>query len=87
MGLYYIDSQLIGAMTKDILWASENAAALNRLRIEKGLDAFQLARMVNLSSHQISELESQEPLTKRSHFYSPEIKAQLGHRVLVLLQT
>jgi hypothetical protein len=31
-------------MTQDLLWTSENAATLNRLRMEKGLDAFQVAR-------------------------------------------
>ena len=64
-------------MTKDLLWTSENAAMLNRLRMEKGLDAFQVARM---------ELESLEHLIERSHFYSAEIKAQMGHRLLARLQ-
>ena len=73
-------------MTQDLLWTSENAATLTRLRMEKGLDAFQVARMANLSSHHVNELESLEPLTERSHFYSEEIKAQIGHRLLALLQ-
>ena len=73
-------------MTQDLLWTSENAATLNRLRMEKGLDAFQVARMANLSSHHVNELENLEPLTERSYFYSEEIKAQIGHRLLALLQ-
>lgn len=73
-------------MTQDLLWTSENAATLTRLRMEKELDAFQVARMANLSSHHVNELESLEPLTERSHFYSEEIKAQIGHRLLALLQ-
>ena len=73
-------------MTQNLLWASENAASLNHLRMQKGLDAFQVARMANLSSHHVNELESLEPLTERSHFYSEEIKAQIGHRLLALLQ-
>ena len=73
-------------MTQDLLWTSENAARLTSLRMEKGLDAFQVARMANLSSHHVNELENLEPLTERSHFYSAEIKAQLGHRLLARLQ-
>jgi hypothetical protein len=73
-------------MTEDLLWTYENAATLNRLRMEKGLDAFQVARMANLSSQHVNELESLEPLTERSHFYSAEIKAQMGHRLLARLQ-
>ena len=73
-------------MTQNLLWTSENAATLTRLRMEKGLDAFQVARMANLSSHHVNELESLEPLAERSHFYSEEIKAQTGHRLLVLIQ-
>ena len=73
-------------MTQDLLWTSENAATLTSLRMEKGLDAFQVARMANLSSHHVNELENLEPLTERSHFYSAEIKAQLGHRLLARLQ-
>jgi hypothetical protein len=86
MDLHYIGSHLIGDMTKDILWGCENAAALNLLRTGKGLDAFQVARMVNLSPHHVIELESQEPLTGRSHFYSKAIKALIGHRLLARLQ-
>ena len=77
---------MLTQMKKDLLWASENAASLNHLRMEKGLDAFQVARIANLSSHHVNELESLEPLTERSHFYSEEIKAQIGHRLLALLQ-
>jgi hypothetical protein len=73
-------------MTQDFLWTSENAATLTSLRMEKELDAFQVARMANLSSHHVNELESLEPLTERSHFYSEEIKAQIGHRLLAILQ-
>jgi transcriptional regulator with XRE-family HTH domain len=73
-------------MKQDLLWTSENAARLTSLRMEKGLDAFQVARMANLSSHHVNELENLEPLTERSHFYSAEIKAQLGHRLLARLQ-
>jgi len=68
-------------MTEGLVWTSENAAALSRLRMEKGLDAFQLAK-ANLSSQQIFELESLEPLKERSNFYTPEIKAQIGRRLL-----
>ena len=77
---------MLTQMKRDLLWDAENAASLNRLRMEKGLDAFQVARMANLSSHHVNELESLEPLTERSHFYSEEIKAQIGHRLLALLQ-
>ena len=73
-------------MTQDLLWTSENAARLTSLRMEKGLYAFQVARMANLSSQHVNELESREPLTERSHFYSADIKAQLGHRLLARLQ-
>ena len=73
-------------MQQDLLWDAENAATLNRLRMEKGLDAFQVARMANLSSQHVNELESLKPLTERSHFYSAEIKAQMGHRLLARLQ-
>ena len=73
-------------MKQDLLWTSENAARLTSLRMEKGLDAFQVARMANLSSHHVNELENLEPLTERSHFYSAEIKAQLGHSLLARLQ-
>jgi hypothetical protein len=73
-------------MTHDLLWTSDNAATLTSLRMEKELDAFQVARMANLSSHHVHELESLEPPTERSHFYSEEIKAQIGHRLLALLQ-
>ena len=73
-------------MKQNLLWISENAAALNHLRMEKWLDTFQVARMANLSSHHVNELESLEPPTERSHFYSEEIKAQIGHRLLALLQ-
>ena len=73
-------------MTQNLLWISENAAALNHLRMEKGLDTFKVARMANLSSHHVNELESLEPLKERSYFYSAEIKAQTGHRLLSLLQ-
>ncbi len=69
-------------MSEGLVWTSENAAALSRLRMEKGLDAFQLARIANLSSQQIFELESLEPLKERSNFYTPEIKAQIGRRLL-----
>jgi hypothetical protein len=41
-------------MTQDLLLTFENATTLNRLRMEKGLDAFQAARMANLSSHQVN---------------------------------
>ena len=77
---------MLTQMKQDLLWDAENAATLNRLRMEKGLDAFQVARMANLSSQHVNELESLEPLTERSHFYSVEIKAQLGHRLLARLQ-
>lgn len=73
-------------MTQDLLWTSENAAKLNRLRTENGLDAFQVARMANLSSQHVNELEALEPQTERSHFYSAQIKAQIGHRLLARLQ-
>ena len=77
---------MLTQMKQDLLWDAENAATLNRLRMEKGLDAFQVARMANLSSQHVNELESLEPLTERSHFYSAEIKAQIGHRLLARLQ-
>jgi hypothetical protein len=77
---------MLTQMQQDLLWDAENAATLNRLRMEKGLDAFQLARMANLSSHHVNELENLEPLTERSHFYSEEIKAQIGRRLLALLK-
>ena len=77
---------MLTQMKQDLLWGAENAATLNRLRMEKGLDAFQVARMANLSSQHVNKLESLEPLTERSHFYSAEIKAQLGHRLLARLQ-
>ena len=51
-------------MTHDLLWTSDNAATLTSLRMEKELDAFQVARMANLSSHHVNELESLEPLTE-----------------------
>ena len=73
-------------MTMDLFWTSENAATLRLLRTEKGLDAFQVARMANLSAHHVNELESLEPLAERSYFYSLEIKALVGHRLLTLLQ-
>lgn len=73
-------------MTIDLFWTSENAATLRLLRTEKGLDAFQVARMANLSAHHFNELESLEPLAERSYFYSLEIKALMGHRLLTLLQ-
>lgn len=73
-------------MTQNLIWTSENATALSHLRMEKGLDAFQVARMANINSHHVNELESLDPLTERSHFYSKEIKAQIGHRLLALLQ-
>ena len=73
-------------MTQDLLWTSENAATLKRLRIEKELVAFQVARMANLSSQHVNELEGLEPQTERSHFYSAQIKAQIGHRLLARLQ-
>ncbi|NDD02338.1 MAG: hypothetical protein EB085_09440 [Betaproteobacteria bacterium] len=73
-------------MTMDLFWTSENAATLRLLRTEKGLDAFQVARMANLSAHHVNELESLEPLSERSYFYSLEIKALVGHRLLTLLQ-
>jgi transcriptional regulator with XRE-family HTH domain len=73
-------------MTQDLLWTSENAATLNRLRMEKGLDAYQVAKKANLSAHHVNELENLEPLTERSHYYSKEIKAQIGHRLLAILQ-
>ena len=73
-------------MTMDLFWTSENAATLRLLRTEKGLDAFQVARMANLSAHHVNELESLEPLSERSYFYSLEIKALMGHRLLTLLQ-
>ena len=77
---------MLTQMKQDLLWDAENAARLTSLRMEKGLDAFQVARMANLSSHHVNELEGLEPLTERSHFYSEEIKAQIGHRLLALLQ-
>jgi len=77
---------MLTQMKQDLLWDAENAALLNRLRMEKGLDAFQVARMANLSSQHVNELESREPLTERSYFYSADIKAQLGHRLLARLQ-
>ena len=77
---------MLTQMKRDLLWDAENAASLNRLRMEKGLDAFQVARMANLSSQHVNELESREPLTERSHFYSADIKAKLGHRLLARLQ-
>jgi hypothetical protein len=77
---------MLTQMKQDLLWDAENAATLNRLRMEKGLDAFQVARMANLSSQHVNELESLEPLTERSRFYSAEIKAQIGHRLLARLQ-
>ena len=73
-------------MTMDLFWTSENAATLRLLRTEKGLDAFQVARMANPSAHHVNELESLEPLAERSYFYSLEIKALVGHRLLTLLQ-
>ena len=73
-------------MTMDLFWTSENAATLRLLRTEKGLDAFQVARMANLSAHHVNELESLEPLAERRYFYSLEIKALVGHRLLTLLQ-
>lgn len=73
-------------MNKDLFWTSENATTLSLLRKGKGLDAFQVARMANLSAQHVNELESLEPLAERSYFYSPEIKAQMGHRLLALLQ-
>ena len=73
-------------MNKDLFWASENATTLSILRTGKGLDVFQVARMANLSVQHVNELESLEPLAERSYFYSPEIKAQMGHRLLALLQ-
>lgn len=73
-------------MNKDLFWTSENATTLSIVRTGKGLDVFQVARMANLSVQHVNELESLEPLAERSYFYSPEIKAQMGHRLLALLQ-
>ena len=73
-------------MNKDLFWTSENATTLRLLRTGKGLDAFQVARMANLSAQHVNELESREPLAERSYFYSSEIKAQMGRRLLALLQ-
>ena len=73
-------------MNKDLFWTSKNATTLSILRTGKGLDVFQVARMANLSVQHVNELESLEPLAERSYFYSPEIKAQMGHRLLALLQ-
>jgi hypothetical protein len=49
-------------MNKDLFWTSENASTLSLLRTEKGLDAFQVARMANLSAQHVNELESLKKL-------------------------
>jgi hypothetical protein len=77
---------MLTQMKQDLLWDAENAARLTSLRMEKGLYAFQVARMANLSSQHVNELDNLEPLAERSHFYSEEIKAQTGHRLLALIQ-
>jgi hypothetical protein len=74
-------------MDKDVRWTPDDAATLSRLRADKGLDHFQLARLMNLSTHQIGELESTEPVASQSHFYSAAIKATMGHRLLAKLQS
>lgn len=73
-------------MGNGLLWTTEDAARLSSLRVEKGLDVFQVARLMNLSTHQVGELESLEVEIDRSYFYTPAIKAQIGHRLLSKLK-
>lgn len=69
------------------LWNSEHATLLVALRQDKGLDAFQLAKLACLSLQQVQELESLTPSTLRSAFYTPGIKAHAGHRLIELLRS
>jgi transcriptional regulator with XRE-family HTH domain len=74
-------------MDKHVFWTAEDAEKLSRLRLEKGLDVFQVARMVTLSKEHVIELENSEQSDSKSHFYTPEIKAMAGKRILSLLES
>jgi transcriptional regulator with XRE-family HTH domain len=74
-------------MYKNVFWTAEDAEKLSRLRLEKGLDVFQVARMVTLSKEHVIELENSVQSITKSHFYTPEIKAMAGRRILSILES
>lgn len=63
-------------------WTSEEANALCVSRQALGLDLFQLAKLSSLSPQQLQELEAPDLPYHRSAFYSPEIKAHAGRKLL-----